>query len=205
MKIIKFGAVWCSNCLVMKPRWAEIEKELPWLKSEYYDFDEDKEMVEKYGIDEKLPVFIFIDKEGNEFDRKYGDISTKDLIELPEFTARDLFQGAGFIKSSLNDMFKYLEAQMGLTETNLQDAIAYCHQPQFELNYWGQQCFGWYKKEIDDGQQIIYCGGNTIGFGSYIGFNETLKTGVILWYNADYDDGANLYLGPKILEAINKY
>jgi len=25
MKVLKFGAVWCPGCLVMRPRWAEIE------------------------------------------------------------------------------------------------------------------------------------------------------------------------------------
>lgn len=127
------------------------------------------------------------------------------LEPLPEFVAHDIFQGAGFIKSSVADMFKYLEAQMGLVQTPLSQAMKDCHKPQFEVDYFGEQCFGWYKKEIDDGQMITYCGGNTIGFGSYLGFNESLQTGVILWYNADFNDGANLKLGPAILEAINKY
>jgi CubicO group peptidase (beta-lactamase class C family) len=125
------------------------------------------------------------------------------LTELPEFTAKDIFQGVGFIKSSLTDMFMYLEAQMGLAETSLREAMDDCQMSQFEIYYWGHQCFGWYKKTLGDGQLITYCGGNTIGFGSYIGFNKTLSTGVILWYN--FDDGANLVLGPAILEAINKY
>jgi CubicO group peptidase (beta-lactamase class C family) len=129
----------------------------------------------------------------------------RNLAALPEFTAQDIMQGAGFIKSSVADMFKYLEAQMGLEDTPLKPAIDYCHQPQLELEYWGQQCIGWYRKVLDDGQQITYCGGNTIGFGSYLGFNESLSTGVILWYNADFDDGANLILGPQILQAISKY
>ena len=129
----------------------------------------------------------------------------KNLTQLTEFTAQDIFQGAGFIKSSLADMFKYLEAQMGLSETSLRQAMEDCQQPQFELDYWGSQCFGWYKKTLSDGQHITYCGGNTLGFGSYIGFNKSLSTGVILWYNADFDDGANLILGPVILKAINKY
>ena len=47
MKVLKFGAVWCSGCLVMKPIWQEIEKEHPWLKTEYYDFDKDKETVKR--------------------------------------------------------------------------------------------------------------------------------------------------------------
>jgi CubicO group peptidase (beta-lactamase class C family) len=129
----------------------------------------------------------------------------RNLNPLPEFTAQDIMQGAGFIKSSVADMFKYLEAQMGLKQTPLAPAMDYCHQPQRELDYWGWQCYGWYKKALDDGQDITYCGGNTIGFGSYLGFNKDMMTGVILWYNADFDDGANLVLGPSILQAISRY
>ena len=93
---------------------------------------------------------------------------------------------------------------MGLKETTLEIAMEYCHEPQMEIDYFGQQCFGWYQLELEDGQLITYCGGNTIGFGSYLGFNKKLSTGVILWYNADFKDGANLNLGPAILKAINK-
>ncbi len=82
MKILKFGAVWCSGCLVMKPRWQEIEAENPWLETEYYDFDIDKKQVEKYKIDETLPTFVFIDKRNKEFLRLEGEIEKEKLIEL---------------------------------------------------------------------------------------------------------------------------
>lgn len=82
MKVLKFGAVWCSGCLVMKPRWQEIEKENPWLKTEYCDFDENKEMVEKYNIKDVLPVFVFLDQEGNEFLRLQGEVEKKKLLEI---------------------------------------------------------------------------------------------------------------------------
>lgn len=82
MKVIKFGAVWCSGCLVMKPRWSEIESDNPWLKTEMHDFDEDKEAVKKYGITDVLPVSVFLDKEGNEFLRLKGEISKDKLIEV---------------------------------------------------------------------------------------------------------------------------
>jgi len=59
MKVLKFGAVWCSMCLIMGPRWREIEEENSWLKTEYYDFDEDKDAVEKYKIGKGLPIFVF--------------------------------------------------------------------------------------------------------------------------------------------------
>lgn len=82
MKVIKFGAVWCPGCLVMKPRWAEIESENPWLETEMHDFDVDKEAVTKYDITDKLPVFVFLDKEGNEFLRLQGEIEKDKLIEV---------------------------------------------------------------------------------------------------------------------------
>jgi thiol-disulfide isomerase/thioredoxin len=82
MKVLKFGAVWCPGCLVMKPRWKEIESENPWLKTEYYDFDADKEAVEKYKIDKILPVFVFLDSTGNEFLRLGGEIEKGKLVRI---------------------------------------------------------------------------------------------------------------------------
>lgn len=82
MKVLKFGAVWCPGCLVMKPRWKEIETENLWLKNEYYEYDEAKEMAEKYHIDKNLPVFVFLDKEGNEFLRLSGEVEKEKLVEI---------------------------------------------------------------------------------------------------------------------------
>ncbi|MDD3663003.1 MAG: thioredoxin family protein [Candidatus Pacebacteria bacterium] len=82
MKVLKIGAVWCSGCLVMKPRWAEIEKENPWLETKYYEFDDSPLIVEKYKIGENLPVFIFLDKEENELFRLEGEISKEELVRL---------------------------------------------------------------------------------------------------------------------------
>ena len=33
MKILKFGAVWCMQCLVMRPIWEEIEAEIDKIKA----------------------------------------------------------------------------------------------------------------------------------------------------------------------------
>lgn len=83
MKVLKIGATWCNSCLVMRPRWQEIETENPWLETEYYDFDEDEKKLKKYEIESsKLPVFIFLDKKGREFLRISGELSKKELVEL---------------------------------------------------------------------------------------------------------------------------
>ncbi|MCA9380605.1 thioredoxin family protein [Candidatus Dojkabacteria bacterium] len=83
MKILKFGAVWCSGCLVMKPRWKEIEEENPDLKAEYFDVDEHPELVEQYKI-EDFPTFIFLSKNDDEVHREVGEVSKKKLLELIE-------------------------------------------------------------------------------------------------------------------------
>jgi thiol-disulfide isomerase/thioredoxin len=84
MKIIKFGAVWCAGCLVMKPRWKEIEEENPWLKTEYHDFDQDKDFVQKYNINETLPTFVFLDKDEKEILRLNGEVDKAELLRIIE-------------------------------------------------------------------------------------------------------------------------
>ena len=82
MKVLKIGAIWCNACNVMRPRWKKIEEENEWLETEYFDFDEEEELVEKYEItDDKVPVFIYLDKEGNEVGRQNGEVSEADLLE----------------------------------------------------------------------------------------------------------------------------
>ena len=80
MKALKFGAVWCPACLIMKSRWEEIEAKLPWLKTQHFDFDKDKKAIEKYQLNSgKLPVFIFLDNQNKEILRLQGEIPQEKL------------------------------------------------------------------------------------------------------------------------------
>ena len=81
MKIIKIGSTWCSGCIVMKPVWEEIEKEIN-LNTEYFDFDiYEDELKEKYQIGDKLPIIIFLDDNDNELTRIIGEIKKDDLLK----------------------------------------------------------------------------------------------------------------------------
>ena len=82
MKVLKFGAVWCPSCLIMKPRWAEIEEENDWLETEYYDYDQNLDKAKEYGVDDKLPIFIFLDNDGNELLRLRGEFDKKELLKV---------------------------------------------------------------------------------------------------------------------------
>ena len=66
----------------MKPRWKEIETENSWLKTEMYDFDKDKDVVNKWKIDKNLPTFVFLDKKGKEFLRLHGEPSKDELLKV---------------------------------------------------------------------------------------------------------------------------
>lgn len=65
----------------MRPMWEEIEADLPELQTEYYDADENPELMEKYKI-ETLPTFIFLDKDDAEIERLVGAQNKEDLMKL---------------------------------------------------------------------------------------------------------------------------
>ena len=90
MKVLKIGAVWCSGCLVMRPIWKKIEAENMALDTEYYDFDERKDIVSKYNIDKGiLPVAIFLDLSGNEILRLSGEVTRERILQaIKEFRDR---------------------------------------------------------------------------------------------------------------------
>lgn len=82
MKVVKIGASWCSGCIIMRKRFDEIEK-LRKFESKYYDFDIHEDMLkEKYHIEDKLPVFIFLDECDNEVKRLVGEPSVEEILNV---------------------------------------------------------------------------------------------------------------------------
>lgn len=81
MKVLKFGALWCPGCLIMNPRWKYLENEYSWLKTEYYDYDENEDFAKSHNVTSVLPVFIFLDKNNTEVFRLNGEHSKKELTE----------------------------------------------------------------------------------------------------------------------------
>ena len=82
MKLLKFNAVWCPGCLVMKKVWKEIIEENPSLVIEEYDYDIDEDEVIKYNVGEKLPVVIMVDDIGNEIKRLTGEKTKEEIISF---------------------------------------------------------------------------------------------------------------------------
>lgn len=79
MKILKIGAIWCPECLIMRPRWLEIQKELPWLEVDHIEVDEQPELKARFAVDH-IPTIIFLDQNNNEIARLKGLIEKEDLL-----------------------------------------------------------------------------------------------------------------------------
>ena len=119
--------------------------------------------------------------------------------------AQDIYQGAGFIKTSLADMFKYLEANLDLVNTPLKEAMELTHVPQFHQGSLGDMALAWYILDLNDGQQIIYHGGGTGGYDTYLGFNREQQTGAIIFFNAKLGNTSVLEIGEEVMKVIYKY
>lgn len=81
MKILKFNAIWCSGCLVMKKTMKEIEELYPNIEIESYDYDIDTDEIEKWNIGEIIPVLVFVDENNNELGRLIGEKTKKEIIK----------------------------------------------------------------------------------------------------------------------------
>lgn len=118
----------------------------------------------------------------------------------------DIFAPSGAFHSTPADMLRFLEANIASTKTPMSDILDYTHNPRVRLNdhKTGLQeiALGWKISPLGvEQQRIVWQGGSTGGFASYIGFVETSHTGVVILSNCSVpvDD-----FGKKILQMMNR-
>lgn len=87
------------------------------------------------------------------------------------------FAGAGSVRSTAADMLKYLKANMGMTSGPLHDAIAQSYRQLFRSAESGSIGMLWIVPR-DSG--IIWHSGRAPGFGSYMGFSNDGRFGVVV-------------------------
>lgn len=80
MEVVLITAIWCPSCIIMRPRYNKIIKDLGLSFSEL-DFDDDEKEIDKYSIGKTLPVCIIM-KDKNELLRIVGEKSEKELNKL---------------------------------------------------------------------------------------------------------------------------
>ena len=97
--------------------------------------------------------------------------------------------GAGAIRSSVHDMIKYLEANMGLKKTKLLSSMELSHAARHDKANGMSVGLGWHIRPSEDGD-IIWHNGGTGGYRAFSGFIKETKTGVVVLTNstASVDD-----------------
>ncbi|WP_462220460.1 serine hydrolase domain-containing protein [Ferruginibacter sp.] len=106
---------------------------------------------------------------------------------------------AGSLRSNTEDMLKYAALNLGATNGKLNEAIELSHQPTFNA---GQQKIGlnWFIQNWGWGE-ILFHGGQTGGYKSFLALNKKTKNAVIILANTGVNNDA---AGIEILKYLDK-
>lgn len=107
--------------------------------------------------------------------------------------------GAGAIRSTTEDMMKYLRANMGLLKSNVYPAMQLAHKNSHAEGVKPPVGLGWHIMTNGD-QQIIWHNGGTGGYRSFIGFIKGTEKAVVVLSNStiSVDDIGTHLLNPAI-------
>ena len=120
-----------------------------------------------------------------------------ELIFLPQEV-----QGAGAMYSTVNDLLKYVSANMGLMDTKLNNAMETSHlirhpfteiqvpfdDPSgFESFPYGYIGLSWFST-TDLGNQVIWHNGGIDGYSSFVGFNPDKQIGLVILCSCYFTD-----------------
>lgn len=108
--------------------------------------------------------------------------------------------GAGALRSSMNDMLKFLDANLGPPKNDLERAMRDAQTPRFTAGANMQIGLNWLTLTTKTGGSFVWHDGGTGGYGSFIGFDPKRNVGVVLLGNhfAAPEDIAMHLLEPSI-------
>ncbi len=91
--------------------------------------------------------------------------------------------GAGGLRSTMTDMLKYLDANVGPPKDELERAMRTAQQPRARA---GDMQIGlnWFVQRNPSGVEITWHNGASGGYGAYIGFDQKRGVGVVLLSNS---------------------
>jgi D-alanyl-D-alanine-carboxypeptidase/D-alanyl-D-alanine-endopeptidase len=117
--------------------------------------------------------------------------------------------GAGALRSTVNDLFVFLSANLGFTKSSLVPAMAaqlkVRHHPA-GLDPRDYYCLGW-GISITNGKEVICHSGGTGGYCAWIGYNASTCVGVVVLSNTTFhhvdDIGLHLFDASFPLEKLH--
>jgi len=142
------------------------------------------------------------------------------LLEPVAGTKPNVFAPAGGLRSSVNDLLKLLSAVLGFTQTPLAPAIRATlsvHRPKAPLmgrvvaaiagGTGGDQIHLGWSSTREKGVEVVWHNGAVPGFRSFIGFDPSMRRGVVVLSNAEsgVDDIGMHLLNPRVpLQGANE-
>jgi serine-type D-Ala-D-Ala carboxypeptidase/endopeptidase len=92
------------------------------------------------------------------------------------------FEAAGALRSTIIDLLKFLDANIGPPKNDLERAMRMAHEPRAAA---GSSRIGlnWMSSKTPGGVNIVYHSGNTGGFSAYVGFDPVRGVGVVMLTN----------------------
>jgi CubicO group peptidase (beta-lactamase class C family) len=85
--------------------------------------------------------------------------------------------GSGAMRSTLNDMMRYLDFELGRVDVPLRALLPVLHQPRHAAGPNGSVGLGWQMRDGPNGR-IIFKHGAMPGYASYMAFAPSHGTGV---------------------------
>jgi D-alanyl-D-alanine-carboxypeptidase/D-alanyl-D-alanine-endopeptidase len=92
--------------------------------------------------------------------------------------------GAGALRSTANDLLQFMAAELGYVETSLKAAMSAQLRPRRLTDTKGMEtALGWFILMTPAGE-IVFDGGGTAGYQSFLGFDQERQVGVVVLANA---------------------
>lgn len=95
--------------------------------------------------------------------------------------------GAGALRSSLDDMMRFVAAVLSPPNNAVGRAIAQSLEPRFTVNKSLSLGLNWHRS-VFEGDTTVWHNGGTAGFRTYIGINPRTRAGVVLLNNSGQDN-----------------
>lgn len=108
--------------------------------------------------------------------------------------------GAGALRSTVNDLLKFLSANTGITQTQLSKAMETTQVGRHKIKPTKSVAMGWHIQDPNfPGDSIVWHNGGTGGYRSYMGFNKKHRVGVVILSNSTSSVDA---AGVRILKTL---
>jgi D-alanyl-D-alanine-carboxypeptidase/D-alanyl-D-alanine-endopeptidase len=112
-------------------------------------------------------------------------------------------EGAGNLCSTVEDMLRFLEANLNAPDGPLGRVLDACHTPRYDAGHGMKVGLGWHWMTVEGlDEPIVWHNGGTGGYSSFMGFVKDSQVGVVVLSNTLNLEGGIDNLGVDILKLL---